>query len=133
MCRQSLGGQGLRWTSDQASAETSTCTTQNTHNRPLPAQHTTLTTDLYLHNTQHSQQTSTCTKHNTHNRPLPVQHTTLTTDLYLHNTQHSQQTSTCTTHKNHKTQTPMPAVGFEPTIPASEQLQIHALDSAPAG
>jgi hypothetical protein len=79
----------------------STCSTHNTHNRPLPVQHTTLTTDLYLYNTQHSQQTSTCTTHNTHNRPLPVQHTTLTTDLYLYNTQHSQQTSTCTTNNTH--------------------------------
>jgi hypothetical protein len=35
-----------------------------------------------------------------------------------------------TTHNTHKTQTSMPPVGFEPAIPASEQLQTHALDRA---
>ena len=40
------------------------------------------------------------------------------TDLYL------------TTHNTHKRQTSMPLEGFEPTIPASEQPQIHALDRA---
>ena len=40
----------------QHSQQTSTCTTDNTYNRPLPVQHTTLTTDLYLYNT-HNRQT----------------------------------------------------------------------------
>jgi len=35
-----------------------------------------------------------------------------------------------TTHDNHNRQTSMPPVGFEPTIPASERQQIHALDRA---
>ena len=33
-----------------------------------------------------------------------------------------------TTHNNHNRQTPMPPVGFEPTIPASEWPQIYAFD-----
>jgi len=33
-----------------------------------------------------------------------------------------------TIHNTHKRQTSMPLVGFEPTIPASEWQQIHALD-----
>jgi hypothetical protein len=35
-----------------------------------------------------------------------------------------------TTHNTHKRQTSMPPVGFEPTIPASERPQTHALDRA---
>jgi hypothetical protein len=35
-----------------------------------------------------------------------------------------------TTHSTYKRQTSMPPVGFEPTIPASEQSQTHALDIA---
>jgi hypothetical protein len=35
-----------------------------------------------------------------------------------------------TTHNNHKRQTSMPPVSFEPTIPASERSQTHALDRA---
>ena len=35
-----------------------------------------------------------------------------------------------TTHITHKRQTFMPPAGFEPTIPAREQLQTHALDRA---
>jgi hypothetical protein len=38
-----------------------------------------------------------------------------------------------TTHNIHKRQTAMPPAGFEPTIPASERLQNHALDRAAAG
>jgi hypothetical protein len=38
-----------------------------------------------------------------------------------------------TTHNTHKRQTSMPLVGFEPTIPASEQPQTHALDHAATG
>jgi hypothetical protein len=35
-----------------------------------------------------------------------------------------------TTHNTHKRQTSIPPAGFEPTIPASERLQTHALDRA---
>ena len=35
-----------------------------------------------------------------------------------------------TTHNTHNRQTPMPPVGFEPTIPASDRPQTHALDRA---
>jgi len=38
------------------------------------------------------------------------------------------ETSTCTTHNTHKRQTTAPPAGFEPTIPASERPQTHALD-----
>jgi hypothetical protein len=38
-----------------------------------------------------------------------------------------------TTHNTHKRQTSMPLVGFEPTIPVSEQPQTHALDSTATG
>ena len=38
------------------------------------------------------------------------------------------ETSNCTAHNNHKRQTFMPPAGFEPTIPASEWPQTHALD-----
>jgi hypothetical protein len=38
-----------------------------------------------------------------------------------------------TTHNTHKRQTSMPSVGFEPTIPASEQPQTYALDLAANG
>jgi hypothetical protein len=34
------------------------------------------------------------------------------------------------THNIHKRQTSMPPAGYEPTIPASERLQTHALDQA---
>jgi len=43
------------------------------------------------------------------------------TDLYL------------TTHNTHNRQTFIPPAGFEPTIPASERPQIHALDRAATG
>jgi len=43
------------------------------------------------------------------------------TDLYL------------TTHNTHNRQTSMPPVGFEPTIPAGERPQTHALDRAATG
>jgi hypothetical protein len=59
---------------------------------------------------------------------ITLRHTTLSrtpldewsawhSDLYL------------TTHNTHKRQTSMPPAGFEPTIPASEWPQTHALDS----
>jgi hypothetical protein len=38
-----------------------------------------------------------------------------------------------TTHNTHKRQTSMPPAGFEPTIPASERPQTHALDRAATG
>jgi hypothetical protein len=38
-----------------------------------------------------------------------------------------------TTHNTHKRQTSMPSAGFEPTIPASERPQTHALDRAANG
>jgi hypothetical protein len=38
-----------------------------------------------------------------------------------------------TTRNTRKTQTSVPLVGFKPTIPASEQLQTHALDCAATG
>ena len=38
-----------------------------------------------------------------------------------------------TAHKTHKRQTSMPPAGFEPTIPASERPQTHALDLAATG
>jgi hypothetical protein len=38
-----------------------------------------------------------------------------------------------TTHNNDKRQTSMLPAGFEPTIPASERPQIHALDGAATG
>jgi len=38
-----------------------------------------------------------------------------------------------TTHNIHKRRASMPPVGFEPTIPASEQPQTHALDRAATG
>ena len=38
-----------------------------------------------------------------------------------------------TTHNNHKRQTTMPPAGFEPEIPAGEQQQTYALDSAATG
>ena len=38
-----------------------------------------------------------------------------------------------TTHNTHNRQTSMPPVGFEPTIPASERPQTHALDRAATG
>jgi hypothetical protein len=38
-----------------------------------------------------------------------------------------------TNHNTHKRQTSMPPAGFEPTIPASERPQTHALDGAAAG
>jgi hypothetical protein len=38
-----------------------------------------------------------------------------------------------TTHNTHKRQTSMPSAGFEPTIPASERPQTHALDRAATG
>jgi hypothetical protein len=41
------------------------------------------------------------------------------------------ETSTCTTDNTHKRQTSTPPVGFEPAIPASEQLQTHSLDRKP--
>jgi hypothetical protein len=37
------------------------------------------------------------------------------------------------THNTHKRQTSMPPAEFEPTIPASERLQTHALDRAATG
>jgi hypothetical protein len=65
-------------------------------------------------------------------RPHSVRHTTLDgtpldkwsvwhRDLYL------------TTHNNHNRQICMSSVGFEPTTPASERPQIHALDGAATG
>jgi hypothetical protein len=38
-----------------------------------------------------------------------------------------------TTHNTHKTQTSMPLVGFESTIPVSEESQTHALDCTATG
>jgi hypothetical protein len=38
-----------------------------------------------------------------------------------------------TTHNTHKKQTSMSPAGFEPTIPASERPQTHALDRAATG
>ena len=38
-----------------------------------------------------------------------------------------------TTHNTHNRQTPMPPVGFEPTISASERSQTYALDRAATG
>jgi hypothetical protein len=38
-----------------------------------------------------------------------------------------------TTNNTHKRQTSMPPAGFEPTIPASERPQTHALDGAATG
>ena len=38
-----------------------------------------------------------------------------------------------TTHNTHKRQTPMPPVGFEPTISAGERPQTYALDRAATG
>ena len=38
-----------------------------------------------------------------------------------------------TTHNNHNRQTPMPLVGFEPTISAGERPQTYALDRAATG
>jgi hypothetical protein len=38
-----------------------------------------------------------------------------------------------TTHNTHKRQTSMPPVGFEPTIPASDRPQNHALDRTATG
>ena len=38
-----------------------------------------------------------------------------------------------TTHNTHKTPTSMPPAGFEPTIPASERRQSHALDRTATG
>ena len=38
-----------------------------------------------------------------------------------------------TTHNTHKRQTSMPPAGFEPTIPASERPQTHALDRTATG
>ena len=38
-----------------------------------------------------------------------------------------------TTRNTHKTQTSMPSAGFEPTVPASERPQTHALDRATTG
>ena len=38
-----------------------------------------------------------------------------------------------TTHNSHKRQASMPPAGFEPTIPASERPQTHALDRAATG
>ena len=38
-----------------------------------------------------------------------------------------------TTHNTHKRETSMPPAGFEPTIPASERSQTHALDCAVTG
>jgi hypothetical protein len=38
-----------------------------------------------------------------------------------------------TTHNTHKRQTFLPPAGFEPTIPASERPQTHALDGAATG
>ena len=38
-----------------------------------------------------------------------------------------------TTHNTHKRQASMPPVGFEPSIPASEWPQTHALDSLATG
>ena len=38
-----------------------------------------------------------------------------------------------TTHNTHKRRTSMPPAGFEPTIPASERLQTHALDRTATG
>jgi hypothetical protein len=38
-----------------------------------------------------------------------------------------------TTHNTHNRQTSMPPAGFEPSIPASERTQTHALDSAATG
>jgi len=43
------------------------------------------------------------------------------TDLYL------------TTHNTHKRKTSMPLAGIEPTVPASERLQSHALECAATG
>jgi len=38
-----------------------------------------------------------------------------------------------TTHNSHKRQKPMTPGGFEPTVPASERSQTHALDRADTG
>jgi len=38
-----------------------------------------------------------------------------------------------TTHNNHNRQTSTPPAEFEPTIPADERLQTHALDRAATG
>jgi hypothetical protein len=38
-----------------------------------------------------------------------------------------------TTHNTHNRQTSMPLSGFEPTIPANERPQTHALDRAATG
>jgi len=41
------------------------------------------------------------------------------------------ETSTCTTDNTYKRQTSMPPAGFEPAIPASDQLPTHSLDRKP--
>jgi len=41
--------------------------------------------------------------------------------------------ATYTTHNRHKRQTFVPSVGFKSTIPATEQLQIHALGATTTG
>jgi hypothetical protein len=53
----------------------------------------------------------------------------------LHWTSDQPDAQTCyrTTHNTHKGQTSMPPLGFEPTVPASERLQTHALDPAATG
>ena len=56
---------GLLWTCDRPDAETSTCTTHNTHNRQT-------TIALLWTSDRPDTETSTCTKHNTHNRQTSI-------------------------------------------------------------
>jgi hypothetical protein len=56
--------------------------------------------------------------------------TTHSAELLWMSDQPDAETSTYTTHNTYNRQTSMPPAGFEPTIPASERPQTHALDRA---
>jgi len=69
----------------------------------------------------HYQRSANTLRHNTLCRTPLYEWSARHRDLYL------------TTYNNHKRQTSMPPEGFEPTVPTSDGLQTHALDSAATG
>jgi len=69
----------------------------------------------------HYQGFTTIFRHTTIGRIPPHEWSARRRDLYL------------TTNNKHERQTSMPPTGFEPTIPATKQPQIHALDARPLG
>jgi hypothetical protein len=66
-------------------------------------------------------------------RSHSITHTPHSVGLLWTSDQPDAETSTYTTHSTHKTQTPILLAGFEPTIPANDRPQTHALDRAATG